>query len=62
MIGPVSMSAHLEVRSVAKMLSDFLLFWVFGILFFPDLISGSFALGEIPLRIITCFHLDQFGV
>ena len=35
---------HLEVRSIMKALSDFLLFWVFGILFFPDLIFGSFGL------------------
>ena len=54
---PVSMSMHLEIHYVMKVLSDFLLFWVFGLLIFLDLISGSFSLGEILLWIITHFHL-----
>jgi hypothetical protein len=51
------MSVHLEVFSVVKVLSDFMLYWVFGFLIFSDLISGSFALGEFLLQIITYFHL-----
>ena len=63
MIRPVSMSVYLEVRICREGVKWFSVILGFGIFkSFQILFSGSFALGEIPLRIITCFRLGRFRI
>ena len=59
---PVSVSVHLDVRIVAKVVKEISVFLGFGLFIWFILISSSFAIDELLFIGIACFCLGRFGV